>query len=227
MRLIALVTCLCAVLGGSVATAETLRSVPITIKNFYPRGIPMGDYKDDLVFSVGLRPFPPPGEFPPIPTPIPNEILDNVRFNILDVGKTVRLLPSDDPDFAGFVAMLTNGTADEALVSTRTFTEGVYPGSPEEADQYVVGNGEVALFSIDGLHDLRGYQIDSISERLDSLTITDNVVPIPSAPNIFGRQFDGQVTLTIEGSATPEPGSAAMLGLAAGGWLSWRRRPRV
>jgi hypothetical protein len=185
----------------------------------------MGDYKDDIVFSVGLRPFPPSGEYRPL-TPIPNEIFDTVRFNIADVGKTVRLLPSDDPDFAGFVAMLTNGVSDAALVSTKTFAEADFSSSLEASSQDVRGNGEVALFSIDGLSDLRGYQIDSISERLDSLTITDNVVPLPSAPNIVGREFDGQVTLTIEGSATPEPGSAAMLVLAGCGWLSWRRRPR-
>jgi hypothetical protein len=159
-------------------------------------------------------------------TPIPNDLFDAVRFNPRDVGKTVRLTPSDDPDFAGFVAMLTNGMPDQALVSTRAFAEGGSPGSPEGSDQYVNGNGEVALFSINGLTDLRGYQIDSISERLDSLTITDNVVPNPSAPNVVGRQFDGRVTLTIEGSPTPEPGSAAMLVLAGCGWLSRRRMTR-
>jgi hypothetical protein len=224
MRLIALVSCLvCSVLGGSVAVAQTLRSVSIPIHNFFPRGEPMGAYEDDLVFSIGLRPVPPFDQELPL-TPIPNEIFDNVRFNILDVGKTVKLVTSDDPDFAGFVAMLTNGTADEALLSARTFAKGENSGAPEGVDQHVGATSETGLFSINGSPDLHGYQIDSISERLDSLTITDNVVPLPSAPNIIGRQFDGQVTLTIEGSATPEPGSATMLAMAACGWLSRHRR---
>lgn len=227
MRPTGMVLCLLfSVLGSSAAKADILRSVAIPIHNFFPHGSPMGAYKDDLVFSIGLRPYPPPEQ--DLPTiPVPNEIFDKVRFNILDVGKTVKLVASDDPDFAGFVAMLTNGTGDQALVSTRTFAEGGFAGSPEATGQNVGGTSEVGLFSIDGLTDLHGYQIDSISERLDSLTITDNVTPLPSAPNIIGRQFDGQVTLTIEGSATPEPGSATMLAMVACGWLARHQRRRA
>jgi hypothetical protein len=221
MRTISLVLISVLSLCAEKVTAGTLITVPITFRNFFHRGTPMGAYKDDIVFSMGLRATPPVGENPPL-TPIANEIFNGVRFKNTEVGRTATLTAADDPDFSGFVAMLTNGIADELLVSTTTFADGGFAGAPEATSQAVSARSERTL-SILGSLDLQGYQIDSITERLDSLTITDNVVPIPSAPNIVGRQFDGQMTLSIEGSATPEPGTAGLFALATLGWAMRRR----
>jgi hypothetical protein len=225
MRIIAPSALLGLLAFGAAAGAETLVSVPVPIHNFFARGFPMGAFLNDVVFSIGLRPVPPPGQQLPL-TPISNEIFDGVRLSAADIGRTVRLTAADDPDFAGFVSMLTNGVADEALVASKTFAEGGYVGAPEATSQHVGVNSEHALLSVPASLDLRGFQIDAITERLDSLTITDNVVPVPSAPEIYGRQFDGQVTLTVEGTATPEPGMGMLMVLGAAMVGGRRRRPR-
>jgi len=132
-----------------------------------------------------------------------------------DVGQTI-YRDATDPQFAAFVANLTNGI-DNTLVFN---TSGAGSGSTESGifGGVLGGNGI----------DLAGFQIDKVGLRVDSLSI----VSPGSNPNGDGQwtTTSGQFSFLFEGvSAVPEPSTYAMAlaGLACGGYVVFRRRTRA
>jgi hypothetical protein len=221
-RWISLGVVICAVTTLS-AKADVLVSVPFTFKVLHPAAN-SGPFLSDVVFGLGVRPWPAPGDPMMVPQPMPNEVLSEFRLSAADIAETYRT-DAADPDFAGLAALLTDGAADELLFMTRTFAQSAYAGAPEGTASSIRGYDDSSLAPA-GAVDLAGYTLTSISERLDSLTITDNVTPDPSFPAYYGRQFTGQVTFTVEGvpgAATPEPGMAIVLPVVFAGWMARRR----
>lgn len=108
-----------------------------------------------------------------------------------DVGKTFVANAANDPDFVGLVAILTNGVSDwvrEQLADSRI-------GAAE-----IVNEGAFFFGDGSGAHvDFYGYSISSISLRVDQLSLAN------------GISFQG--TITVEGSAIPEPSTVALASL--------------
>ena len=132
-----------------------------------------------------------------------------------DVGQTI-YRDATDPQFAAFVANLTNGI-DNTLVFN---TSNAGSGSTESGifGGVLGGNGV----------DLAGFQIDKVGLRVDSLSI----VSPGSNPNGDGQWTDtsGQISFLFEGvRAVPEPSTCALAlaGLTCGGYLVRRRRKRA
>ena len=200
------------------AHADVIATIPVTFRNFYPVGSPAGRFLDDIVISVGGQPIP-PSPRPPVPIPIPNEVLESFRLSPVDVGKTFVATRDNDPQLAAFADLLT-ASGNEFYFSTKVFAE-----SPDGSGNGAGSSQDVRGFSLGALALFRNYDITSVSNTLNSLTITDNVTPIPTSPQIHGRQFDGTTTLVVEGTPIPEPASATLLLLATGA-LTLRRRTR-
>jgi hypothetical protein len=133
-----------------------------------------------------------------------NFLFDAIHFGPLDVGKvfTVSSL-SDDPAFNSEVNLVTNGV-DNSIAF------GLFS---------VSGSGNAASFLESQLFagvsrtgpDLAGYQIQSFSFQVDSLTIQSP----GSNPNGNGIWTDvsGQITFMIYAAPTPEPSAVYLLGL--------------
>jgi hypothetical protein len=202
----------------ATAGADVIATVPVTFRNFHGLTTPPPTrFLDEIVVSVGaLQTLPPPGT--PLPSPLPNEVLEQFRVTPADVGKTFTEIASDDPQFLGLKSLLTTG--GYFFASVKTFAEGDASG----VGASTAGNNK--LFTLGPASKFRGYDITSIAYRLDSLTITDDVIPNPSTPHIKGREFAGEVTYIIEGTPVPEPASLGTLALAAA-TLTLRRRRRA
>jgi hypothetical protein len=112
-------------------------------------------------------------------------LFEDAAWGTNDLGTTRFVTAATDPDFDGFVSLMTNGIRDDLL-----FTVSLYGGW--------VGNGwsETAVIfgSTDPRIDLQGNRIDSLSIYLDS---TNSYV------------------FTAYGEAIPEPSSVSLVLLAA------------
>jgi hypothetical protein len=211
-------------LVGVTASADTLVTSTIPFSNLFLKGSPMGPFKDDVVFSLGLRSVPPRTTPRTPPATVYPIVFDRIRLKPTDVGVRFTVTAADDPDFPAFVEFLNNGAYDELVVSSKVFAESGYgPAYPEATSERIGSWSEFPYFSMPGQADLQLYQVDSISLRLDSLVITDNVT-VPTLPQFPGRQFTGSVTVTVEGIAVPEPATGVLVGFAA--FASLVRRPR-
>jgi hypothetical protein len=132
-----------------------------------------------------------------------------------DVGQTI-YRDAADPQFAAFVANLTNGIDNFCVFSTA--------GSSSASNESGIFGGVLGGNGID----LAGFQIDKVGLRVDSLAI----VSPGSNPNGDGQWTDtsGQISFLFAGvRAVPEPSTYAMAlaGLACGGYSMFRRRKRA
>jgi hypothetical protein len=132
-----------------------------------------------------------------------------------DVGQTI-YRDDTDPQFAAFVANLTNGIDNDLVFNSA--------GSGSGATESGIFGGVIGGNGID----LAGFQIDKIGLRVDSLSI----VSPGSDPNEDGQwtTTSGQISFLFDGVRTvPEPSTYAMAlaGLACGGYSMWRRRKRA
>jgi hypothetical protein len=147
----------------------------------------------------------------------PGRVFEALRFTPATVGQTFRLLPGDDPDFAGLEATLTNGREDRVWQTVNYYDTGAR--IPEE----ILLGGEMGACQEQALiydrlfgqpYDLAGNDITALGVRHDSLSFeTRGTVTYVNAA----------VTLTIEGAPLPEPGGA-LLGLSGAAWVLRRRR---
>ncbi len=143
----------------------------------------------------------------------PERVFDALVMTSADAGKTFTISSDlDDVHFSGLVLALTSGRDD---MYDRQFKL-VGGGSTSYQSRASVLFSAVSL----GYPDLRGYEIESFTLRVDSLSIQSP----GSDPNQNGLWTDtvGQFTLGIY--AVPEPSACAMVMVAAGLLLIQRMR---
>ena len=132
-----------------------------------------------------------------------------------DVGQTI-YRDDTDPQFAAFVANLTNGIDNTIVFNSSS-------GGSGSSESGIFGG----VLGGNGI-DLAGFQIDKVGLRVDSLSI----VSPGSDPNGNGEwtNTSGQISFLFEGvRAVPEPSTYAMAlaGLACGGYSLFGRRKRA
>lgn len=119
-----------------------------------------------------------------------NVVFDPFLFNPEDIGRTVSVNESTDPDFQEVVHRLTNGLDEELWLMI--YDQGAFHGT---------GKLESRFFSQrpDTAPDLIGFAIERMDLRLDSWGISEDP-----------PWHDYQVTLSIIGQPVPEPGALAL-----------------
>jgi hypothetical protein len=140
------------------------------------------------------------------------QIFSNVQWTVADVGNTVTISAFTDPDFNAFTAMLTDGIQEWI-----GFGEYSHPAFNL---QFSSDNETLDIWGQDppnGPKDLQGYQIDSYSITLNSLSISNDAVAGTA-------NYTVDYTFSANGEPLPEPSSLGML-LAAGLVLVRRRQP--
>ena len=132
------------------------------------------------------------------------------QFGLGDVGKTVTITQDTDPNFNSFVAGLEDGI-DDLMIFWSISDLGPF-GSPAVESAVIWGN------SSDPRIDLHGYNVESISLRLDSLSQEDTT----------NGSFFYPAALTLSASDTvPEPASHAGIGCGAFVLMARRRKQPV
>jgi hypothetical protein len=131
------------------------------------------------------------------------EIFQSLFISHADVGSTFTITALDGSSFDAFVQLITNGNIDTMNL--------MYVESPPFHQIVDRGTIEPNFFFGDisggrGI-DLAGYNVDSISERIDS----------------WDAGFL-QVSLVINGSAIPEPCGAALVGTGFAIMLAYRKK---
>jgi len=138
------------------------------------------------------------------------------RVGESDVGRTLTLTPGTTPGFEEVAARLTDGTGQTVVVLYDMGTPGVAAPTWSEPE-FIWGD------SRDPRIDLKGFVIDSISMRVDRLSITSPGLD----PNHDGlwTSASAHYTFSAEGRSLPEPaaGLTALVGFAP---LGLRRRAR-
>jgi hypothetical protein len=143
-----------------------------------------------------------------------SQIFSNVQWTIADVSATVTITSGTDPGFEGFTTMLTDGIQEWIA-----FGEYSHPafnlqfGSENETTDVWGQNPP------NGAKDLEGYQIDSYSITLNSLSISNDAVAGTA-------NYTVDYTFTANGEEVPEPSSLGMF-LAVGLILVRRKRPKL
>lgn len=157
--------------------------------------------------------------FPPQPVlPTDGRVFDAFKFSPTTVGQTFRVLPGDDPDFATLEGLLTNGQEDYLYRAIQYRDRG--RAQFQNVGSSLAGSRErFWLFNrTDGEpFDLAGYDITAFALRHDSLSVVNDGSSL---------RINGAITLTIEGTAVPEPAGVAV-GLAGAGWWILKRRRRT
>jgi hypothetical protein len=119
-----------------------------------------------------------------------------------DVGKTFITTPTSDPNFAPLAALLTNGRTDFV---TYLLKSGPFAGAVGHTES------EQSFFHLSSV-DFQGFVLDSISFRLDQLSL--------------GSDFHIRGLIIVEGPPVPEPTTLILLGtgLLIVMGCGWRRR---
>jgi hypothetical protein len=139
------------------------------------------------------------------------QIFPNVQWTVADVGSTVTITAFNDPGFDSFTAMLTDGVQEWIAFGRYSHPAFNLVFSSDDETLDVWGQDP-----INGPKDLQGYQIDSYSITLNSLSISNDAVAGTA-------NYTVDYTFTANGEAVPEPSSLGMF-LAVGLILVRRRR---
>lgn len=133
-------------------------------------------------------------------------LFEDLSFTPADVGRTVLLLPADDPDFGRFTSLLTDGINQQLLFQFFPAPAHNFSGVAFTEPQVVWNDRD------DPRIDLRGRTIDAYSLRVDMLTISNGP-----------ERSEFQSRITFSAISIPEPGAAAAC-LPSAGLLLRRRR---
>jgi hypothetical protein len=168
----------------SVASADPLFS--FTLSGTAGRNV----ISTNLFATVGYRQSP----LPPSP---PQFTLFDLPWTIGDVGTSRIETSGTTTNFNGFAALMTDGIKEVIVFSP----------SPGEPSLTGFGRSEAAILG--HIPDLFGYQIDSVSLTLNSLSFSTP----GSDPNQDGLWTDASFSLTLSGSgvAIPEASSLSLL----------------
>jgi hypothetical protein len=221
MRRISLLAAMAALSFSLTASAEVIFTISVPFKGVNPTASGIGPFLDEveLPFGAAAYNF---GDPPPIG--VPSSLFDGIRALPSDVGRSWVATAASDPDFTTVARLLTDGVSESVFSGVESFrlNAALAPSSSLSSSRRT----EESLFSSLGGTDLAGYDLTAITERLDAMTITEDVTPDPSFPAYHGRQFEGQVTLSFEGTPVPEPGLGYLTAAAVGALLVRRSRAR-
>ena len=175
------------------ASADTIASFTVATGS-YGVSVPVGDGTFRLLYSNS----------PDYTDPASGELFETVRFSPTDVGTTFVAHSFNDPDYASFNLLLTNGV--DNLINWYlgdSIGGGAVNIQPEST---LIGSSP---FSSNGI-DLLGNHIGSITFELTHFSVSQ------SGP-VYYRDLRGIVR--FETSVIPEPSSFALLLTASGSLL--------
>ena len=149
-----------------------------------------------------------------IPSPPSCYVLLDQRLTPADIGKTFAITGASNADFGGAAASLTDGA--ENLWGFSIFPT---PGG-------AIGIPVSQFFPNGGGPDFRGYTISEVDLTIDNLLFYQ--VNLPTGWDTFGvfTVVQPSVTITVQGSAVPEPDTRALL-LVAAVIFAYTRRQHV
>jgi hypothetical protein len=190
----------------TLGTQTTARAVVLGQRNFslnLGRGIPFNNE-----FQVEMSIFEPiPGAPISFPRPSDPVLFKGTILTASDAGRTLTATQGTDPEFNNFVAFLTNGQPDQINVNFLGI------GGIGTGESFLTGNSN----SIDFL----GSTINSISLRINSLTVFNT--PLDNPERLALNTFSTNFTVSVEGQPSnidkpvPEPltilGSVTAFGL--------------
>ena len=200
-RLPSLIAIIFAVCGS--ARADVIAAVPVEL-DIVEFNSDFSDPNDVLEPSFAISDKPAPFPSGPLWEP-PNLLFEGLTARPGDVGKSWTVTAESDSDFPAAAALLTNGANDHFFKRRVVYWK---DGSVTGKTIGTTGVRESTLFESLGMTDLAGYRIESITQRLDSYSITNGYVE-PRTGEV-GRLYDAQVTLIFEGTRVPEPGFLAI-----------------
>jgi len=132
--------------------------------------------------------------------------LFDVKWSTNDVGATLTATPATYNNFDAFAADMTDGISDVLDYTLQSWGAGGEAWQADESGVYFNSKpGSPA--------DLQGNQIDSISLKLNSLSLTPGMV---GDPHVI---FSYNLTLSAQGHAIPEPSTWSLLALGVGALL--------
>jgi hypothetical protein len=125
-------------------------------------------------------------------------LLDQV-LTPADIGTTFKITAASDPDFQGVAATLTDGADNEWSFSQFSNLDGG------------IGFPVSAAFPNGGGPDFLGYTVTEVDLTIDDLVFQQ--VTLPSSLTTFDifTEAKPDVTISVQGSALPEPGTLTLL----------------
>lgn len=202
------------VLGLMVSVLPAARALDLATFDIRDQGSGVGDVTS-LRVTV-LDQLPGPGTSPHY------QLFETFSFTPADVGSTITLTSANDPDFALFKQMITDGANDSFgyMVDNLPAAGGLGVTSNEAslfaAGTHALGPGNFTSIGQLSGPDFAGYDITAI-------TLTINSFSLSSGSGFYSTDFRATATIV----AAPEPGCAGLLllgvpavGLARRRWAS-------
>ena len=141
---------------------------------------------------------------------VTNSIFETLTLSAADVGQTFQITQTQDPDFNSLVSSLTDGRSETlnfqlSFNNFGSIANGI--SAPEKVffSQLPAGNNGI---------DLQGFNIDSISLRIDSVSI--------NSPN-----YSIRTTILVDAITVPEPSVGVLVFLGAMVLGRYRKRGRA
>lgn len=140
------------------------------------------------------------------------QLFENFELTVADVGRTFTATAQTDPDFGGFVSLLTNGNDDIMMLGT---------SNPFSGAGFLESSAWTQLPPSSNGLDLRGFPVRRITLTVDSLSINTP----GENPNGDGNWTDRSFSGTLKFYTTvPEPTTFALLSLGVLGAILKRRQ---